>query len=102
MWGINVSNREEELAEKSKKVFINLLKIMLPIIICFSFVISMIPSTKQVAFIYIVGTMSQNKIVQDIGEKSLQIPDKALEMLNIKMDEYLKEMKGEIKEAVKK
>lgn len=66
---------------------------------------NMIPSTKQVAFIYIVSGLSQNKIVQDIGEKSLQIPDKALEILNMKMNEYIDDMKKEAvdkaKEAVK-
>lgn len=61
----------------------------------------MIPTTKQVAFIYIASTLSQNKIVQDIGEKSLQIPDKALEILNLKMNEYLDDMKKEAVSEVK-
>ena len=66
-----------------------------------TFIYNMIPTTKQVAFIYIVSNLSQNKIVQDIGEKSLQIPDKALEILNMKMNEYIDDMKKEAVDEAK-
>lgn len=76
-------------------------KIWVPILTLITFITFMIPTTKQVAFIYIASTLSQNKIVQDIGEKSLQIPDKALEILNLKMNEYLDDMKKEAVSEVK-
>ena len=86
------------LTEFSKKV----IKIWVPILGILTFITIMIPSTKQVAFIYIVSNLSQNKIVQDIGEKSLQIPDKALEILNMKMNEYIDDMKKEAVDEAKK
>ena len=68
-------------------------KIFTPLILITIFIQYSIPTTKEMAFIYIVGKMSQNKTIENIAEKSLNIPDKALEVLQIKMDEYLKEIR---------
>jgi len=68
-------------------------KIFTPLILITVFIQYSIPTTKEMAFIYIVGKMSQNKTIENIAEKSLNIPDKALEVLQIKMDEYLKEIR---------
>lgn len=78
-----------------------LIKIFVSLSIIFGIIITIIPSTKEMAFIYVVSKLSQNEHVQGIAEKSLAIPDNALEMLNIKMNEYLNEMKEEVKKEVK-
>jgi hypothetical protein len=83
------------------KYFKKCFTIFLPSVLCLNLITVLVPSTKQMAFIYIVGKMSQKKVVQDIGDKALQIPDKALEVLNIKMEEYLSSMKSEVDKKVK-
>lgn len=94
---------EEDITQRSnlRKSRNKVIKWGLTISIFITGIYCMIPTTKQVAFIYIASTLSQNKIVQDIGEKSLQIPDKALEILNLKMNEYLDDMKREAVSEVK-
>ncbi len=59
----------------------------------FSVLIISIPSTKEVAFIYLGGKLA------DYGSNSedlKQIPDNAIKMLNNKMEQYLEEQKKEI------
>lgn len=59
----------------------------------FSVLIIFIPSTKEVAFIYLGGKLA------DYGsnnEDLKQIPDNAIKMLNNKMEQYLEEQKKEI------
>ena len=90
-----------EASEEITNFFKKSVKLGIPFIIVWTFITTMIPSTKQVAFIYIVSSLSQNKIVQDIGQKSLQIPDQALDILNTKMNEYLDDMKKEAEEKTK-
>jgi len=85
----NELNPEIFFKNLKNKVF----KIFVPFILITVFIQYLIPTTKEMAFIYIVGKMSQNKTIENIAEKSLNIPDKALEVLQIKMDEYLKEIK---------
>lgn len=80
-------------SEEDSAAWKKMCKFGLPIMTVWTLITCMIPSTKQVAFIYVVGKMSQNKIIQGIGEKSLQIPDKALDILTIKMNQYLDELK---------
>lgn len=56
----------------------------------FSVLIIFIPSTKEVAFIYLGGKLA------DYGsnnEDLKQIPDNAIKMLNNKMEQYLEEQK---------
>ena len=76
---------------KMKKAFF---KVMIICPIIFGLLATLLPTTKQMAFIYIVAHMSQSEVANKIGEKAVAIPDKALEVLNIKLDEYLAEMKG--------
>jgi Na+/melibiose symporter-like transporter len=54
------------------------------------FLFKAIPTTKEVAFIYIVGTMSQSESSKRIGEEAVKIPEKALQILNYQLDEYMK------------
>jgi Na+/melibiose symporter-like transporter len=90
-----IYGEEEYLAFNSKyKKF--LLRIMLPLFILFTLIFTMLPTTKEFAFIYIVGKLSQNKQIQNIGENAINIPDNALEILNLKMNEYVVEMKKDI------
>lgn len=96
--GISIA---DDLENTVKIFWKKCLKISTTLSIIWTFIACMIPSTKQVAFIYVVSSLSQNKIVQDIGQKSLQIPDKALDILNTKMNEYLDDMKKEAEEKAK-
>ena len=52
---------------------------------------NMIPSTKEVAFIYVVGKLSQSTMAKKVGEQAEQVPEKAMMILNAKMNEYLAE-----------
>lgn len=74
-------------------------RIYLPISLVLTMIFVLLPSTKEVAFIYIVGKLSQNNIVKNIGDNALQIPDKALQILNLKMNEYLEEMASDVKQT---
>lgn len=72
------------------------------------FLFVMTPNTKEVAFIYVVGKLSQTSQVQNMAKNTLNIaenvtaiPDKAVEILNIKMNEYLNEFKSEAEQAAK-
>lgn len=65
------------------------MKISIFFAVLFFMITTFIPSTKKMAFIYIAGKVSQNEKVQ-------QIPEKALDILNLKMNEYLKEMQKEV------
>ena len=49
------------------------------------------PNMKEIAFIYIIGQVSQNEQVQEM-------PDKALQILNLKLDEYLKDLQPKTRE----
>lgn len=53
-------------------------------------ILTIIPSSKEMAAIYLIP-----KIVND--EKVAQVPDKALQILNGKLDEWLDEMRGKDK-----
>ena len=90
---IFVEVKKEELKNKIK----SLMKKVFAFAIFFILMATLLPNTKQMAFIYIVSNLSQNEQVKGIGEKAIKIPDKALEVLNLKLDEYMKEMKGDLR-----
>lgn len=95
--------------------------IKLPLIVCIitAFLNFMLPSTKEVAFIYIVGSLSQTEQAKNLGNKVLtsaekitgnvvntaegltQIPDKALQILNNKVNQYLEDQMKKIEEKTK-
>lgn len=50
------------------------------------FIYILTPNMKELAFIYIVGKTTQNEQLQ-------VMPDKAFEILNFKLDEYLQDMR---------
>jgi len=64
------------------------LKILLPILVVSSLFSVFLPTTKEVAFIYIASKITNN-------DKAKSIPDKVLDILNNKMNEYIKEQIGE-------
>lgn len=91
-----------ELKELQKKHLKKLIKISLSIFIISSIVIPIMPSTKEMAFIYVASKISNTEKGKNIGENMLNIPDNALEIVNIKMKEYLEDIKKEtIKEVTK-
>jgi hypothetical protein len=57
------------------------------------FIFMAIPTTKEIAFIYVVGTMSQAESSKRIGEEVVKIPEKALQILNYQLDEYMEQFK---------
>lgn len=96
--------------------------IKLPLIVCIAtaFLNFMLPTTKEVAFIYVVGSLSQTEQAKNIGNKVLnsaekitgnvidtaegltRIPDKALQILNNKVNEYLEDQMKKIEGKAKK
>lgn len=88
---------EDAIGEEYKNKIKSLMKKVFAFAIFFILMATLLPNTKQMAFIYIVSNLSQNKQVKGIGEKAIQIPDKALEVLNLKLDEYMKEMRGDLR-----
>ena len=66
-----------------KKLYLKRIAIVTTISILFSVTI---PNMKEIAFIYIVGKTTQNEQIQDM-------PDKALEILTIELNEYLMDLR---------
>ena len=60
--------------------------------IAFFVVFALTPTTKQVAFIYVAGKISQNKDVQEI-------PEKAMQLINLKFKEYISDAEKSIKQG---
>lgn len=69
-------------------------KILLPIFIISSLFAILLPTTKEVAFIYIASKVTNSDKAKNMADKALQIPDKALDILDNKMNEYIKEQTG--------
>lgn len=75
-----------------KKVFVSILLFSISSLF-FGVAYTLTPTTKEVAFIYLGGKLA------DYGsnnEDLKQIPDKAIKLLNNKMEQYLEEQKKEI------
>jgi hypothetical protein len=91
--GREVKNEGEEKIREIKKKSRKLISRFVTIGIIFFIVAAMIPNTKQVAFLYIVNKMDKAGKVDKIGDQMIELPDKALQVLNLKLDEYINDMK---------
>lgn len=65
------------------------------------FLYKAVPTTKEIAFIYIVGKMSQAESAQRIGDEAIKVPEKALQILNYHLDDYLGQFKPKVVEGEK-
>jgi hypothetical protein len=52
--------------------------------------VTVVPTTKQAAFIYMTAKITQHDSVKDM----VDMPEKVVRVLQIKMDEYLEELSG--------
>ena len=85
----NEKLKEDTSFQKVLKLRSNFFKAMIIIPIVFGTLTTFMPSTKQMAFIYIVSHISQSDVANRIANNAVAIPDKALEMLNVKTRQYL-------------
>jgi hypothetical protein len=76
-------------------------RIFIPLFIFSIILATLLPSTKETAFIYLASKITQSEQAQSMGKNLINIPDKALEIINIKMNEYLNDVKGEVKQLQK-
>lgn len=85
----------------SDDTFVSILKksgyIVLPICTTLVIISNLLPSTKEMAFIYIASKITQS----DAMKKVEDIPSKAIDILNIKMNEYIKDITKEAEAAEK-
>lgn len=99
-----VYNTVEGLGERDAIVK-NLKKILLffivPIYLVVSLIENLIPTTKEMAFIYIAPAIVNNKDVQKTIQKIPELSGLGLEYLTETLKGEIKEVKGEIKEIVK-
>jgi len=77
-------------------------RLFIPLFIIFLFMAILIPTTKETAFIYLASRITQSDQAKNMGQNLINIPDKALEIVNIKMNEYINDIKEETKEQIKK
>ena len=98
-------NTVEDLGERGDTIVKNLKKILLfliiPIFCVVSLVKNLIPTTKEMAFIYIAPAIVNNKDVQKTIQKIPELSGLGLEYLTETLKGEIKEVKGEIKEVVK-
>jgi len=98
MWGCTFLTFEdriinEDIYNLKKKMFkksIIVFSMVMTIFIIFS---NLIPTTGQMAFIFLGNKITNNEKIKKIGDKALILSDKSLDLLNIKMNEYIKNLK---------
>lgn len=71
------------IKKKLQKCFILFISVL--------FLYKAVPTTKEVAFIYIVGTLSQSETAHTIGREAAKIPEKAMQILNYHLEDYMKQ-----------
>lgn len=76
--------------EDFKKIGVKLIKYVLPAWIFFVMCVLFIPTTKEYAAIYMIPKIANNEHVQNI-------PDKAANVLELKLQEWIKDMTEEKK-----
>lgn len=90
--------RGDTIVKNLKKI---LLFLIVPIFCVVSLVKNLIPTTKEMAFIYIAPVIVNNKDVQKTIQKIPELSGLGLEYLTETLKGEIKEVKGEIKEVVK-
>ena len=100
-----IFNIEDNLGGRGDAIVKNLKKILLffivPIFCVVSLIKNLIPTTKEMAFIYIAPAIVNNKDVQKTIQKIPELSGLGLEYLTETLKGEIKEVKGEIKETVK-
>ena len=99
------TNILEGLGEEGDAIVKNLKKILLffivPIFCIVCLIKNLIPTTKEMAFIYIAPAIVNNKDVQKTIQKIPELSGLGLEYLTETLKGEIKEVKGEVKEIVK-
>jgi len=90
--GLNSEPTRITHKEKAEKMLPKLKKFSIITSIMF-FTLLAVPTTKEIAFIYVVGNMSQAESTKRIGEEAIKIPEKALQILNYQLEEYMEQFK---------
>ena len=89
---------QQKTIKKIKNIFFFLI---IPVY-CLSFIIAtLIPTSKEMAFIYIAPAIVNNKDVQKTIQKIPELSGLGLEYLTETLKSEIKEVKGELKEVVK-
>lgn len=100
-----LSNILADLGEEGDAIVKNLKKILLffivPIFCVVSLIKNLIPTTQEMAFIYIAPAIVNNKDVQKTIQKIPELSGLGLEYLTETLKGEIKEVKGEVKEIVK-
>lgn len=98
-------NTVEDLGGRADTIVKNLKKIILffivPIYLVVSLIKNLIPTTKEMAFIYIAPAIVNNKDVQKTIQKIPELSGLGLEYLTETLKGEINEVKGELKEVVK-
>lgn len=101
-WIINIldglDGRGDAIVKNLKKI---LLFFIVPIFCVVSLIKNLIPTTKEMAFIYIAPAIVNNKDVQKTIQKIPELSGLGLEYLTETLKGEIKEVKGEVKEIVK-
>lgn len=84
----STASKEEDDWRKYRQFII---KKCIPVILVIIIITIAIPNTKEMAFIYVASKVTQSNRAKRIGEKALDMPEKALDILNKKMNEYLED-----------
>lgn len=98
-------NTLDGLGERGDAIVKNFKKIILffivPIFCVVSLIKNLIPTTKEMAFIYIAPAIVNNKDVQKTIQKIPELSGLGLEYLTETLKGEIKEVKGEVKEIIK-
>lgn len=94
----NLGERGDAIEKSLKKI---ILFLIVPIFCVVSLIKDLIPTTKEMAFIYIAPAIVNNKDVQKTIQKIPELSGLGLEYLTETLKGEINEVKGEVKEVVK-
>jgi len=88
VWAIAVTPPKCHGDDEAKTIAKCVLKFALPIFFVGLLIVTFIPNTKEIAAIYLIPKIVNNEEVK-------AVPDNALKLLNLKMEEWIEETVGE-------
>tara|TARA_R110000868_G_scaffold85668_2_gene240819 strand:- start:591 stop:1007 length:417 start_codon:yes stop_codon:yes gene_type:complete len=90
------------MAQEEEKKVASYFKITIPLFIVILVIKSLIPTTKEAAFIYVAPAIVNNKNIQKTIKKLPELSGLGLEYLGEILKQEIKETKGEVINEVKK
>ena len=101
-WFVIAVDGEGETVNRINKIIKNTILFLIAPIVCLSCLLkTLIPTTKEMAFIYIAPAIVNNKDVQKTIQKIPELSGLGLEYLTETLKGEIKEVKSEVKEVVK-